>query len=133
MRIKAKLVHKYQEQSGVSQNTGNSWRRQEMKFQVLKDDWTEGNESIVVSCTNALILDAPVLKEGAVGILSVWCNAEEYNGRCYNRMNMNGWTPQSEAGAHVAQEQKEDASAPQFTPEQMAYLQQQKGKGGLPF
>lgn len=117
MRTKAKLVHKYEIKTGVSQTTGLEWRRQDMEFQLLRDDWSETNEHIVVSCNNGIYLDAPALVDGAVGILGYWCSADEFNGRCYNSLRLTGWTPQSEAGKQVAEEQKSE----------------EKPAGGLPF
>ena len=93
MRVKARIEYKFPVQKGISRNTGNEWQAQEVKLRILKDDGTDSNDTILARCMVAIIIGSPMFEVGKTGLVGLWMNAEEYNGKCRQRAMLNSFEP----------------------------------------
>ena len=93
MRVKARIEYKFPVQKGVSKTTGNEWTAQEVKLRILKDDNTDSNDTVIARCREAIIISSPMFDNGKTGLVGLWLNAEEYNGKCYQRAMLSSFEP----------------------------------------
>lgn len=93
MRVRARIEYKYPMTEGISQTTGNKWQAQEVKLRILKEDGSDTNDTLVARCMEAIIIGSPMFEVGKTGYVGIWLNAEEYNGRCYQKARLNGFEP----------------------------------------
>lgn len=132
MRARAKLIKKYELKTGVSKNTGQEWRSQRMKFELLRDDGSPAHESIIADCMDVILLDAPALAEGATGWLTFYLNVNEYTqdntAKEYQRIRVSHWDPITAAYPQSPQQQ-----APATTPPQQQTAPAAEKKDDLPF
>ena len=120
MRVKARIEYKFPVQKGISRNTGNEWQAQEVKLRILKDDGTDSNDTILARCMVAIIIGSPMFEVGNTGLVGLWMNAEEYNGKCYQRARLNSFEPVEFKPAedeHPFDKQNESTEVPSGDPQ----------------
>ena len=144
MQTYAKIIRLGELKQGVSERTGNPWVRQQVLLKLYHQNqdgtFSETNESMVADCSDSAILNSPQWMVGMPCHVRLFCNTDEYNGRIYQRITLNGFTAQASPEQVAASAPKVvQAVAPQPQQVVQAVAPQPQGpisggiQGGLSF
>lgn len=144
MEFTGQIIKVLQKRSGTSERTGNPWETQGFVFEYKEHDTDPWHDRVYLETFDTNIMAN--LVEGAIAKIGFRHKTDDYNGRTYNRLQMNSFelvgkpmeAQQQEQGANGQQTGQQPTPQPQ--PQQQAPSptpQPQNQEGGnaddLPF
>ena len=129
MEFTGQIIKVLPKRSGMSERTGNQWETQGFVFEYKEHDTDPWHDRVYLETFDTNIMAN--LVEGAIARVGFRHKTEDYNGRTYNRVQMNSFVltgkpmeaNQPAQGANGQQAGNNQAVAP-FPPQQ---------QGGAPF
>lgn len=139
MEFTGQIIKVLPKRSGMSERTGNQWETQGFVFEYKEHDTDPWHDRVYLETFDTNIMAN--LVEGAIARVGFRHKTEDYNGRTYNRIQMNSFVltgkpmeanqpPQGANGQPVAQ-QPTQQQAP--SPTQQPHNQEGGNADDLPF
>lgn len=89
MEFEGQIIKVLPKRSGTSERTGNQWETQGFVFEYKEHDTDPWHDRVYLETFNTNIMAN--LVEGAIAKIGFRHKTEDYNGRTYNRVQMNSF------------------------------------------